>query len=94
METSICVPLQQANVAPRTMDSERVVRNLHVKGSTSQPSRVAEGREQTMTVRKSHRECSGKVTALSTQRGWGSRSFIQTSLMSMFFSLKDSAKFY
>lgn len=65
------MPLQQANVAPRTMDSERVVRNLHVKGSTSQPSRVAEGREQTMKVRKSHRECSGKVTAL--HRGVGAQ---------------------
>lgn len=35
------------------------MRNLHVKGSTSQPSRVAE-EEQTMKIRKYHRELSRK----------------------------------
>lgn len=56
--------LQKANVEARM---EREVRNLHVKGSTSQTSRWAEGGEQTRKVRKCCRECSRKVTAL--QRG-------------------------
>ena len=55
--------LQKANVEAR-MARERGVRNLHVRGSTSQTSRWAEGREQTMKVRKCCRECSRKVTAL------------------------------
>lgn len=42
----------------------RGVRDLHVKGSISQPSGVAEGREQTSKVRKRHRELSGKVSDL------------------------------
>ena len=65
---SVWVPLQQANVAPRTR-TERVVRNLHVKGSTSQPSSVAEGREQTMKIRDCHGERSRKVAALHREVG-------------------------
>lgn len=65
METKAWVPLQQARAAPRTRtERERDLRNLHVKGSTSQPSRVAEGREQTTKVRKCHREHSGRASAL------------------------------
>lgn len=52
--------LQQAS-GTQDKDSERK-KNLHVRGSTSQPSRGAEGREQTMNIRNCHRERAGKVT--------------------------------
>lgn len=55
------------------------MRDLHVKGSTSQPSRVAEGREQTTKVRKCHREYSGKVTALHRGVGTQEALFISAS---------------
>lgn len=62
---SIWVPLQQAGwCGTQDKNREGLVRHLHVKGSTSQPSRVAEGREQTTKIRKCHREHSRKVTAL------------------------------